>query len=273
MSATPSPDKEEKDPQNEGTPKPAETDTFAMALAVPSSENDFAALLQKRAKQRKDREDEAVAGLRVQVARLEAALQAETKRRVTLTQQLQDQATAEWERLEQQLTSDYHALATQADHRWLALEDRLTLLEDRWKADVLAAEQATTQTADLLESKLTEFDTQVRQATAQREALHQEMVQKLQQLEIQVKESWDTEVEARQAAVADLQAHWEASQKKDQQDDSNNRDVTARLEADVQALRSALVQERLERQQQDEALVQSLQAYSQHLQESLAGIL
>lgn len=253
-----------------------ETSPFAgaTALALPTPENDtFAALLKKRAQQRKDREDAAVAGLRVQVARLEAALQAETKRRVTLTQQLQDQATAEWERVESALRADYHALATQADHRWLALEDRLTLLEDRWKADVLAAEQATTQTAEMLETKLTEFDTQVRQTAAQREALHQEMVQKMEQLEIKLKETWDTEVEARQAAVADLQAHWEASQKKDQEDNSTTQDVTSRLETDVQALRSALVQERLERQQQDEALVQSLQAYSRHLQESLAGIL
>ena len=137
-----SPSAEHTEPEQPTAP-PTEGN-LANALVLPGP--DFASLLKSRAQQRKDREDAAVAALRVQVSRLEAALQAETKRRIAVTQQLQTTAAGEWERVERTLQQQYQDLAQQADQRWMVLEDRLSALEEKWKTDVLAAEQATTET-------------------------------------------------------------------------------------------------------------------------------
>lgn len=249
------------------TPSTAST-SDAAALTIPGQAPDFASLLKERSRQRKDREDAAVAGLRVQVQRLEAALQAETKRRVAVTQQLKETAAGEWERIEQQLQKQYSQLAEQSESRWVSLEDRLSLLEEKWKQDVLSTEQSIAETQKTMESRLEEIELQAQQDKESRQARHDRLNNQIDEINKMFDQKWKTEAEERAKAVDEIREKWELSHK-----DTSHRDVTDRLEKEVEQLRLALVQERMDRERHDEGLLQNLQAYSEHLQESLAGIL
>uniref|UniRef100_A0A7S3P3X7 Uncharacterized protein n=1 Tax=Amphora coffeiformis TaxID=265554 RepID=A0A7S3P3X7_9STRA len=238
------------------------------ALALPGQVPDFAAMLKERSRQRKDREDAAVASLRVQVQRLEAALQAETKRRVAVTQQLKQTAQGEWERIEENLQKQYRDLAEQSDSRWVSLEDRLSLLEDKWKQDVLTSEKSIAETAKTIESRLEDIELQAQQDKESRQALNDRLTNQIREISEMFDRKWNDEAEAREKAVGELREKWEATHH-----DTSERNVTDRLEQEVEQLRVALVQERMEREQHDDGLLQNLQAYSDHLEESLAGIL
>lgn len=245
------------------------TNTTSNALTVPGGQqNDFAALLKERSRQRKDREDAAVAALRVQVQRLEAALQAETKRRVAVTQQLKETARGEWERIEASLQQQYRDLAEQSDTRWLSLEDRLSLLEEKWKQDVLSGEKHIAETAEMMESRLKEIELQAEQDKESRQALYDRLTKQMEEITQNFDQKWQDEVTAREKAVGEIRQKWQDTHK-----DTSQRDVTDRLEKEVEQLRLALVQERMEREQHDDGLLLNLKAYSEHLQESLAGIL
>ena len=253
---------------NGATTTRATTTTTALAMPGGDAPDLFAAKLKERAQQRKDREDAAVAGLRVQVQRLEAALQAETKRRVAVTQQLKETAKGEWERIEETLQQQYRNLAEQSDARWVSLEDRLSLLEEKWKEDVLSAEQSIVETAKTMESRLEDIELQAQQDKESRQALNDRLSHQLDEITKMFDQKWSEEVEARETAVNGIKEKWEMNHK-----DTSQRDITARLEQEVEQLRVALVQERMDREQHDDGLLQNLQAYSDHLQESLAGIL
>lgn len=238
------------------------------ALTIPGQVPDFAAMLKERSRQRKDREDAAVAGLRVQVQRLEAALQAETKRRVAVTQQLKETAKGEWERIEENLQRQYRDLAEQSDTRWVSLEDRLSLLEEKWKQDVLTSEKNIAETSKTIESRLEDIELQAQQDKESRQALHDRLANQIREISEMFDRKWKDEADARNKAVGELREKWEAAHH-----DTSERNVTDRLEKEVEQLRLALVQERMEREKHDDGLLQNLQAYSDHLQESLAGIL
>lgn len=238
------------------------------ALAVPGQVPDFAAMLKERSRQRKDREDAAVAGLRVQVQRLEAALQTETKRRVAVTQQLKETAKGEWERIEENLQQQYRDLAEQSDNRWVSLEDRLSLLEDKWKQDVLTSEKSIAETVNTIETRLEDIELQAQQEKESRQALNDRLMNQVTEISGMFDQKLKEETEAREKAIGELHEKWEAAHK-----DNAERNVTDRLEQQVEQLRVALVQERMDRENQDDSLLQTLQAYSENLQESLAGIL
>lgn len=242
--------------------------TTNTALVVPGETPDFAAMLKERSRQRKDREDAAIAGLRVQVQRLEAALKAETNRRVAVTQHLKETAKGEWDRIENVLKQQYRDLADESEGRWSSLEDRLSFLEEKWKQDVLGAEHKIAETTKTLEARLEEIEAQSQHDKQSRQELYDGLTQQMNEITESFDGKWKEEGEARAKAVDEIREKWEASHK-----DTSQRDITTRLEKEVEQLRAALVQEKMERQQHDEGLLQNLQVHSNELQQSVAGLL
>lgn len=241
------------------------------ALTVPGSggeTSDFASLLKERSRQRKDREDAAVAGLRVQVQRLEAALKAETKRRVAVTQQLKDSAKGEWERIEETLQKQYRDLTDQSESRWSSLEDRLSMLEEKWKQDVLGAEKNVSETTKSLEARLEEIESQSQQDKESRQALYDRLTAQMNEISEMFDRKWKDEEAARTASVQEIREKWEASHQ-----DTSQQDITDRLEKEVEQLRLALVQERMERQQNDEGLLQNLRIHSEEVKQSVDSLM
>jgi hypothetical protein len=246
------------------------TAAAATSLATSSTTTapDFAALLKERSKQRRDREDAAVAALRVQVQRLEAALQAETKRRVVVTQHLKEAARGEWERIEGNLRQQYGALANQSQGRWLSLEDRLSQLEDNWKQDVLSAEQGLTETTRALEGQLAGIEEQALQDKQGREAMQERLSGQIGSIASLMQTEWKEEETSRLQALQELHEQWETHRRENSQQDS-----TDRLEQEVEQLRRALVQERMERERQDDYMIQGWKDHTNSLQQGLNGIL
>jgi hypothetical protein len=199
---------------------------------------------------------------------LEAALQAETKRRVVVTQHLKEAARGEWERIEGSLREQYGALADQSQGRWLSLEDRLSQLEDNWKQDVLSAEQGLTETTQALEGQLAAIEEQALRDKQGREALQDRLSEQISSISTLMEDNWKEEETSRLQALQELHEQWETHRRENSQQDS-----TDRLEQEVEQLRRALVQERMEREGQDDCMIQGWKDHTNSLQQGLNGIL
>lgn len=245
-------------------------ETNAATSTSPAAASSFEAIMKEKSRQRKEREDAAVASLRVQVKRLEAALCAETKRRIAVTQQLsQERIQSEIMRLEHDMRNEIIAHTAHLDERYASLEHRLSSLEDAWKHNVLNMEKMIDKTS----KELRETVDSLRQATVHEQAtrVHKEelLLQQLTELERAHNERWNLESQQRNVTVNALQVQLhQHEQQRTQQVDS----YQGQLQHELQMLQMELQQEKKERQVQDDDIVKALNRYCEKLQQTMTMV-
>jgi hypothetical protein len=239
-----------------------------LALAV-DHDSDFEEVMRQRTKMRREREDTAVAELRTQVSRLEAALAGESKRRVAAVQALKQECTSQLQATEERLLVKLAEDRKISEARLVATESRLAALEEQWQTDVQRTEQDLDQQAGQLKGSIEKLREEQEQERASRLDREGRLLQQMEALSLKYEEQWKTERQERLNACAMLTGRMDDQ---DRQRDELVHDYTDRLRGELSALQNDLQQETVDRLYQDEEIVGALNRYTSQLQKSLSYI-
>lgn len=245
-----------------------------LKLALPSgSENNdadagFANVIRDRTRQRRANDDAALANLRVQVKRLEAALLAESKRRVAAVRSLRDQsvvAVADMEaRLQRQVADD----TGRVHERLNLLDQRMSALEERWNEDVGGIKDDIEHHSQQLKVQLQALQEAAAHERQQKQQREQRLLQQVQEVAAVYEERWQQERQDRMAAVSALHETMDAVHSTRQ---SGVVTFEGRMQSELENLTVAVAAEQQERHASDEEIVNSLNRYTRYVQESLAA--
>ena len=233
----------------------------------PSNPN-LAHVIRERTRQRRAREDAAVAELRVQVSRLEAALKAESQRRVAAVQQIHQQSVRAVAELEERLQQTVQEEQERGHERMARLEERCRQLELRWQDDVGAVQDSVQHHGMQIQSQMTALQQAVATERQQRTSREHRLRTQMQEMADMYQELWKKERQDRLQQFGTLQETMNSVYS------ARNSDVASfqgRITRAVEDLQRAVDQEQQERHASDEDIVDALNRYSKNLQESLAA--
>ena len=236
------------------------------ALILPQQSPDWNQMMKQRSQQRRDKQDTLVGELKVQLARLQAALQAETKRRVLAQQEHQKETERKIQKLKEEWSKQVKEYETLQQERMADLEQRVQALEENWKHDVEKVQHQVAMETQQLNIKLEELKesaAQERQDQIQRE---DRLERQMQEVQKEFDDRWNQERQDRLQVVQTLE------DKLNWQDSHVSEQVTTlegRLRHELAQLQRELAQEVADRQSHDDEIARSLQQYTEHLQHSL----
>ncbi len=251
-----------KSPARNGRPTP-------MQLALPPSEDatGFADILKERTKQRRLREDQALSNLRVQVSRLEAALSAESKRRIANVKQIHETAAETIQTMEEKLKDQVHAEMKRLDDRISKLEERMTTLETNFETTSGTLHNDLQSTSHSLSRELKTLQDNLQYEVQNRKSREAQLLDTIQQEATAYGERWNSE---RQDRLNDIQTVKDAFEQSLQQKDVL--DFEGKIKRELDRLKDELSQETNTRRLSDEEIVEALNRYTKQVQESLAAI-
>ena len=253
--------------------------TASSSITIATTDNDtshntstnttnFAQIIRERTQQRRAREDAAVSELRVQVHRLEAALAAESKRRVAAVQQIHQQSVRAVAELEERLQQTVQEEQERGHERMARLEERCRQLELRWQDDVGAVQDSVQHHGMQIQSQMTALQQTVATERQQRTSREHRLRTQMQEMADMYQELWKKERQDRLQQFGTLQETMNSVYS------ARNSDVASfqgRITRAVEDLQRAVDQEQQERHASDEDIVDALNRYSKNLQESLAA--
>lgn len=234
-----------------------------------NDEHNFSNVLRERMKQRKDKEDAALAQLRVQVKHLEAALTAETKRRVQAVKEVQEQAKEAVNQVTTLWKESVTKEGTEMNRRLASLEERITELEDRWKGDVSSIEKNIDSKTTQWENALGELQAQAETERKSRSRREEQILQQINDVSEKYEKSWKEERHHRVSEVSKL-----TERVKTQEDirDAQVKGLEGRIQKALDELNNALEVEVNERQTRDTEIVAALNKYTEQVQSSLSFV-
>ena len=237
-------------------------------IAIKDDQN-FSNVLRERMKQRKEKEDAALAQLRVQVKHLEAALTAETKRRVQAVKEVQEQAKEAVNQVTTLWKESVTKEGTEMNRRLASLEDRITELEDRWRGDVSSIEKNIDSKATHWECALGELQAQAETERKSRLRREEQIMQQINEVSEKYEKSWKEERHHRVSEVSKL-----TERVKTQEDirDAQVKGLEGRIQKALDDLNDALAVEVSERQTRDTEIVTALNKYTEQVQSSLSFV-
>ena len=233
---------------------------------VASAEN-FAEVVKERTRLRRERENAAVSTLTVQISRLEAALQAESKRRAKTVHAIKQQAQQEIQQMEETLRKQIHEETILVGKRLIAIEDRLTILEQRWQGDVSALNTDLERNRREIENQLKELYSAAEKEKQTRMAREQMLLKQLESVSKEYQERWTQERQDRLLGTGTIE---EALK---EQSDKTNQTVMSfeqKIRQELHLLSADLEREVAERRGNDDEIVGALNRYTAQLQQTLA---
>jgi hypothetical protein len=242
--------------------------TPSMLVVLDDAAN-FAETVKQKTRQRREQEDAALASIKVQTKRLEAALTAEIKRRVDAVQQFQIKASVEIKRVEDKLLQQMQDDRAIAEDRLNALETRMAALECKWQADVNSTQQEFARTAHQLQEQIAELKSQTQNERQSRLEREEGLTQQIEQLSNEYKELWQAE---RQERTLEIQKLTEKSVADDMVRVESERSVDHRISQELKELQEEITLEQQEREQADHEIVAGLNRYMETVQASLAYV-
>ena len=234
-----------------------------------NDDDDFAQQMRERTKQRKEREDATLAHLRVQVRRLEAALTAETKRRVAAVAAAQTAAATAVQQVSDEWKNIVSQEQTQTAERLLLLEQRIAQLEVAWQQDVRKLHGRIQTSAESCDSKLTALQDETQISTQARLQREEELLQQINDLSAQYQERWKQERAERKTVVQELT---ERVQLQEQVRDGQVQALEKQFQEALDQVKTDLQVETAEREEQDQAIVAALNKYTAQVQSSLSFV-
>ena len=258
---------------DEATPNVTSPSSYALTLVGTASTNDdddeFAQEMRQRTQQRKERQDAALAHLRVQVRRLEAALTAETKRRVQAVAAVQKQAADAVQEVSEQWKQVYQQEQTASQERLDILQKKVVDLEHQWQTDVQRLQGQIDSSAEHSQKTLSEVKEQMEKVESARVARQEQLIQQLDSLSEKYNAQWKTE---RQDRVESLHALTQRVQLQEDVRDAQVSALEGRFQEALQDLSEEVQQEAAQRQEQDQAIVAAFNKYTAQVQSSLSFV-
>ncbi|CAB9500256.1 SF-assemblin/beta giardin [Seminavis robusta] len=240
--------------------------TTPIEEAVKLDGPEFEQVMKERARIRREKEDSHIAELRVKVARLEAALAAETKRRVDAVRNLEQQAKEEIKQWEDRCRKEIQEQRELVEERVTLLEQRFNELEVRWKQESQQQDQQIHKKGHEFTAALDELR---KEAETERKLRLVREGQFLQQIEAHGKDYediWDRERQERIECVGELVNQLESNEEARR---VGRKSVEARLEQELAQLQQELEQESAERKRSDNEIAVKLDKYTIQFQQSL----
>ena len=247
-------------------PRPTPNEPESVSLVEPEDQ-DFEAIVRKRNKVRKDREDYHIAHIKVQMGRLEDALAAETKRRVDATTALDELARTQVHEMEERVRLQLQEENETLQRRLSALEERVTFLEQNWQKDADHQIRLVNQkSADLTKSiaQIRDEQNMERKARLKREGI---LLQQVEGHARDAQESWRKERKNRIQKLEHLEKQIIRNEARLALEQKRYED---KIESELAALRQEVEKEAMEREVQDETIVAALNRYTKQLQHSLS---
>ena len=230
--------------------------------------SNFAQVIRERTQQRRAREDAAVSELRVQVHRLEAALAAESKRRVSAVQQIHQQSVRAVAELETRIQQTVREEQERVHERLTLLEERCRQLEMRWQEDVGAVQESVDHHGTQLKTQLAALQQTVATERQQRKSREQRLRNQMQEMADKYQELWKQERQERLRSFGTLE---ETMHSVYSSQNANVATFEGRIARALEDLERAVEREQQERHTSDEDIVDALNRYSKNLQDSLAA--
>lgn len=228
----------------------------------------FAHVIRERTRQRRAREDAAVATLKVQVSRLEAALAAESRRRVAAIAHVHECANQAASELADRLQWQHREDVTRVHDRLQRLEERMAALEARWSDSAGALQDEIHHQSRHLKLQLQSIQQAAANEIQQKQIREQRLQQQMLEVAAVYEERWQQERQDRMAAVSVLLENMDSVHS------SRNMEAVTlegRLQQELQQLQRDVETEMLERHASDEEIVSALNRYTKQLQDSLAA--
>jgi hypothetical protein len=249
----------------------AHTHALTVATTIPTAYNnkdndEFAQMMRDRTKQKREKQDTALAHLRVQVRHLEAALAAETRRRCQAVATVQAAAAAAVATVADQWKLQYQDDQAETNQRMNVLEARIQELERQWQGDVRRMQSVVHSSAEQCQTTLASLQEQMDVDNKTRLQREGQVMQQLHDLGDEYASRWKTERQDR------VQALHELTQRVELQENVRDAQVDAlarRFQEALEDLSSALEVERQERSVEDMALVAAQNRFTAKVQSSL----
>jgi len=271
-------DEEREEETTDELPSPlqqqdATFDSAQHALAVyddiQNSNEEFEETIRHYARLRREQQNTTLGELQVKVSRLQAALSAETKRRVAAVTKLQADMKSEVEAVEKRLSEQLRDQQAQTDERLDILEERLARLETRWETDVNAVHGDVTGRSEALGASVSELEAKLDEERTLQQKRQEEFNQQVDGLSDRYDEKW---TEERQDRLSQLLSLNERLDRQDVVREEQLRKFEQSVRVELQLLQQELSSETQERQVQDAEIVAGLNRYIQQVQKSLSYV-
>jgi hypothetical protein len=229
----------------------------------------FEETVKLRARARREKEDLALASLRAQTKRLEAALAGESKRRVDALIGVQKKATEEIIDMKVKLQQQVTTQQEETSERMQLLEERLALLETKWQTDISTLTTCLERTSTNLQDQLTQLKEQYDQERSSRVSQDEQFAAEIQRIADEYRQRWTTERQERLQSVCSLQ---DAMMAREQAQGDEQRTLQSQVRMELDLLTTQVAQEATDRRAADEEIIAGLNRYIQQVQKSLAYV-
>jgi len=244
-------------------------DTSILTVYDDSAAADFEERIRHYTKVRRERQETTLSELSVKVGRLEAALAAESRRRVSAVRELEKKMKEEVEQVETRISAAVHDNQVHVDERMVALEGRIADLESRWEHDVEDVRIEIDKQADSLKASIADLEEKLTAERIAQERRQGELLGQLKQVSGLYESKWTTERQERLDSANGLNHRLDAQ---DMVRDEQLRVFEVSITTELRLLEDELRKETEERQLQDEQIVAGLNRYINQVQKSLSYV-
>ena len=228
----------------------------------------FESILKTKARNRKEKDEQIIAQLRVSLNEMDVSLSQEIKRRIEGSASLQEQCKAQVQAMEDRLTQTMMDKLHLVTERLDALESKVTELNDRLQQERTKIPKDIETRGHELQTMLQTFQKEF--TTERRDRLTREgrIMKQLTDQAKNMSQQWNQEIAQREETVLALKerltSHEQHRAKADQE-------FETLIEKELKALRMDVEREVQERKMEDDEIVEALNRYTDNLQASLLG--
>ena len=240
----------------------------ASRLPAVIGDGSFESILKTKAKNRKEKDEQTIAQLRVAINQMDASLSHEIKRRIEGSQNLQKECNRQVEEMERRLMTimtDKMQLVTdrlgELDVKVEELNERLNEERAKIPADL---EEKGKELKDMLQSFQNEFTVERRDRLTREGRIMKQLTDQANDMSDQ----WKKEISEREETVSKLTKQLTNHENNRAEAD---REFETLIERELKALREDVERETNERKIEDDEIVEALNRYTDNLQSSLLG--
>jgi len=239
----------------------------ASKMSAVIGDGSFEAVMKERAKQRKEKDDQTIAELRVCMTNMERSLNQEIKRRIECTTSLETKCTEQISAMEERLNSIIDAQADTIKGQLSLVEKRVDELNARLEEERTKIPLDIEQRGKELQQMLNSFQENFNLEKTDRLNREGRIMKQLTDHAVFMGKQWNEESTSREDNISELTLKLQEHSNTREEADSKFEHL---IETELKTLKQDIERERNERKLEDDEIVEALNRYTDNLQNSLA---
>lgn len=239
----------------------------ASRLSAVIGDGSFEAVLEERAKQRKEKDDHTIAELRVCMSNMDQSLSQEIKRRIECTASLETMCSEQISAMEVRLNSILEARVDTVKGRLDQIENKVEELNSRLEEErakiPLDIERRGKELEDMIKSFQEDFNVEKTDRLNREGRIMKQLTDQAEFMGSQ----WKDERASREESVLKLTTNLDKHQNNRSEADA---DFEFLIETELNNLKEDVARETQERKMEDDEIVEALNRYTDNLQSSLS---